>query len=145
MKKSSVSIGLLLMNFAVALYLFATGIMGLAEKSIKNAFEGKLGGEIRQAVGALFKGDFADILVITLAILAIVAGVLVLLKLFKVNIPIMEILLIVLAIVWIVFITLFDVIYPIKEKVNFIVWMKGFGAHLMVFAAIILATDRFGN
>ena len=143
MKKSSISIGILLLNCAVALYLFATGIMGLAEKSLKTLING---GEIRAAVTALFgRGDFTDALVVILALLAIAAGVLVLLKLFRIDISIMELLLTILAIFWIVFIVLFDIIYPIKEDVNFIDWMRGFGSHLMVLSGLILSTKRFGS
>ena len=67
-KKMGKSIGLTIMNFAVAIYLLATGILGLTGRKWFPD------GEIRRAVSAMFKGDLAEILIIVFAILAIAAG-----------------------------------------------------------------------
>ena len=134
------SIGGILLNFAVAIYLLATGILGLTgRKYFPN-------GEIRRAVTSLFKGNFAETLIIVLAILAIAAGAFILLKFFGISIPITELLLIILAIVWVVFILMIDIVYPINHKGNnFVDWMRNFASHLMVLAGITLATERFGG
>jgi hypothetical protein len=147
MKMKGISIGALLMNLAVACYLFATGIMGFAEKSIKTALNKP---EIRQAVEGVFTGrDFKDlneVLIVIFSILAIAAGVCIVLKIFSVQIPMFDLVLIILAIVWLVFIILIDVIAPINSKKDFdlIDWLRIFSPHLMVLAGIALATDRFG-
>jgi uncharacterized membrane protein YoaK (UPF0700 family) len=134
------SIGLLLVNISVALYLFATGILGL---SGKNWFKE---GEIRRAVTGIFGGDIAEILIAVLAVFAIAAGVLILLRLFGMEIAITELLLVILAIVWAVFIILIDVIYPFNHRgANFIDWLRSLGSHLMVLGGIALATEHFGS
>ena len=134
------SIGGFLLNIAVAIYLLATGILGLTgRKFFPN-------GEIRRAVTALFKGDFAEILIVILAILSIAAGTFILLKFFGIVIPITELFLLILAVVWVVFILMIDIVYPINHKGgNFVDWLRNFGSHLMVLAAIILSTERFGG
>jgi hypothetical protein len=133
-------IGIILMNIAVAAYLFATGIIGLGEKRL---FSG--GGEIRSAVTALFKGNFAEALIVILAVLSIVAGVFILLKLFGLVIPMSDLILVILAIAWLVFIILIDIIRPLgsDRKPEFIDWLRIFGSHLMVLSGMILAMDRF--
>jgi len=134
------SIGLILLNFAVAIYLLATGILGLTGRKFFPD------GEIRRAVTALFKGDLAEILIVILAILAIAAGAFILIKFFGIDIPITELLLVVLAVVWVVFIIMIDVVYPLNGKgTNFVDWLRSFGSHLMALGGILLATERFGG
>ena len=131
----------MLLNFSVAIYLFATGILGLTGRKFLAD-----GGEIRRAVNSIFSGDFAEILIFILAILAIAAGVFVLIKFFGVSVAITELLLIILAITWVVFILMIDIVYPLNHKgTNFVDWLRSFGSHLMALAGIILATERFGR
>ena len=135
------SIGLFILNIAVAIYLLATGILGLTgRKYFPDA-------EIRRAVTSLFKGDFAEILIVILSVLAIAAGAFILLKFFGISIPITELLLVILAIVWVVFIIMIDIVYPLNHSrgYNFVEWLRVLGAHLMVLAGIALATERFGG
>ena len=130
----------MLLNLSVAIYLFATGILGITGRKFFPD------GEIRRAVTSFFKGDFAEILIIILAVLAIAAGVFILMKFFGISIGITELLLIILAITWVVFIIMIDIVYPLNHKgTNFIDWLRSFGSHLMVLAGIILATERFGG
>jgi hypothetical protein len=133
------SIGLVILNFAVAIYLFATGILGLVG--------GKHGSEIHSAVNALFRGGLANALIVVLAILAIAAGIFILLRFFGIAaIPATELLLIILAITWVVFIIMIDIVLPLNSKGgNFVLWLRSIGAHLMALAGILLATERFGG
>ncbi|MDR2597719.1 MAG: hypothetical protein LBC76_10435 [Treponema sp.] len=132
----SSSIGLVLLNLSVAVYLFATGIMGIT---------GSKGGEILIAVNSIFSGDFARILMIIISVLAIAAGVFILIRFFGISISITEILLIILAITWLIFILMIDIVYPINNKgIDFIAWLRSFGSHVMVLAGIILGTRKFG-
>ena len=135
------SIGLIVLNAAVALYLLATGILGISGRKFFPD------GEIRRAVTAMFKGDLAEALIVILAILAIAAGAFILLKFFGIEIPVTELLLVILALVWVVFIIMIDIVYPINHSrgFNFVEWMRLFGAHLMVLGGICLATERFGG
>ena len=137
-------IGVLIINISVALYLFATGILGFSGKGgkIGSAISGN---EIRQAVNAIFKGDIASVISIVFAILAVIAGILILLKLFNIQIPSMEIILIIIAIFWLVFIILIDIVHPLNSKPNFLDWLRVICPHLMVLGSIILSTDRFGG
>ena len=140
------SIGGFLLFISTALYLLATGVLGLTEKSLFKNFTRDGGGEIRRAVSALFKGNLAETLIIILAVLAIAAGAFLLLKFFGIDIPVTELLLIILAIVWVVFIIMIDVVYPLNNKgANFIDWLRSIGSHLMVLGALLLATERFGG
>ena len=134
------SIGLFVLQISVALYLFATGIIGLFGKSWLG------GGEIRQAVLALFRGTFADILIIIFAIIAIAGGILLLLELFGMEFEITELLLTILMIVWVVFIILVDIYYPIRYwGGNFIYYLRGLASHVMVLGGMACASKRFGG
>jgi len=139
--KSTIKIkskGFMLLNLAVAIYLFATGIMGITDR------DG--GGEIRIAVNKMnFEGDFAKILIVILSVLAIAAGIFLLIKLFGVSISNIETLLLVLAITWLVFIVMIDIVPLLSKKVDFsLEWLKVFGSHAMVLAGIALGTEKFG-
>jgi hypothetical protein len=135
------SIGGILLNFAVAIYLLATGILGLTGRKFFPD------GEIRKAVTALFKGDFAELLIVILGIFAIAAGAFILIRFFGIDIPLTELLLIILAIVWVVFIIMIDVIRPLNSRggTNFVDWLRSLGSHLMALAGILLVSERFGG
>jgi len=133
------SIGGIVLNFAVAIYLLATGILGI---SGKNFFKE---GEIRKAVTSLFSGNFAEILIVVLAVIAILAGVFILLRFFGIDVPAAELVLIILAIVWVVFIIMYDIVHPLNDGVNFVDWLRSLGAHAMVLGGILLASERFGG
>jgi hypothetical protein len=136
------SIGVLLLNISTALYLLATGIIGLSGKNFKSLLNG---GEIRTAVTGVIKGDFAEAVIVILAICAIAAAVFILLRLFGIEIPVAELILVVLMIVWVAFIILVDFIPLSKGKFNFVDFLRSIGSHLMVLGGIALATERFGG
>lgn len=131
---------MIILQISVALYLLATGILGL---SGKNWFRE---GEIRQAVSAIFRGNVAEVVIVVLGICAVAAGILLLIDLFGIEIEITELLLIILMIVWIVFIFLIDIYYPITKKVpNFVDYLRGLGAHLMVLGGMACTSKQFGG
>ncbi|MDR0472632.1 MAG: hypothetical protein LBH43_03020 [Treponema sp.] len=133
--------GLFLLNVSVAVYLFATGIMGLSGKTYSPG-----GGEIQNTVKALFNGsNIAGIIAAILAVCAIAAGIFILFKFFGINIPVNEPLLAILALVWVVFIIMLDIIHPISGGKFTMDWFRDIGAHLMVLAGILMATKRFGG
>jgi hypothetical protein len=121
-------------------YFFATGITGITRRGFF------ADGEIRRAVTSLFSGDFAELLIVILAVLALAAGVLILLKFFGITMAITELLLIILAITWAVFILMIDIVYPLNHRGTvFIDWLRTIGSHVIVLAGITLATERFGG
>jgi hypothetical protein len=144
MAKSKVTVkskGVLLLNFSVAIYLFATGVMGIMGTNG--------GGEIGAAVASLLNSttsDVARVMIIVLSVVAIAAGIFIFIKLFGVSISNTETLLIILAVVWLIFIVMVDIIFPIGSGKNFISleWLRTLGSHTMVLAAITLGTSKFG-
>jgi hypothetical protein len=134
--------GLLLLNLAVAIYLFATGIMGIM--GIMGRMENS---EILVAVHSIFPdgGDFATILIVILSVMAIAAGVFLLIRIFGISVSNTETLLIILAVTWLIFILMIDIIPHLSKKNEFnLYWLKTFGSHVMVLAGIILGTKKFG-
>jgi hypothetical protein len=131
--------GVMLLNLAVALYLFATGVMGIL-KEAEN--------EIGFAVDEIFKGGgrVPEVLTIVLSVVAIAAGIFLIIKLFGVSISNTEMLLIILAVVWVVFILMIDIIGPLSSdnKPPLLPWIRTLGAHAMVLAAILMGTSKFG-
>ena len=133
-------IGYLLLNIAVALYLFANGILGISKQ---NLF-GQRGGEFGKMIQTIFGGgDFSDILIIVLSVCAIAAGVFLLLQLFKVEIRITDLILFIFVIVWAVFIVIVDIIHPLQNKMEFLPYLVQLSSHLMVLGALITSTKRF--
>ena len=134
------SIGLLILQISVALYLFATGIIGV---SGKNWFRE---GEIRKAVSAIFSGNLAEIFIVIIAVCAIAAGILLIIDLFGIEIEITELILFILIIVWVVFMVLIDIIQPIqKNPSNFVDYLRQLGSHLMVLGGMACASKRLGG
>ena len=136
------NVGTYVLNVSVALYLIATGILGFSGRRLLPGSNP----EIRQAVSALFSGDFAELLIVVLSVLAIAAGGFIILRLVSIEIPHINLLLVILAVVWLVFIIMIDIVTPInaRNKPNFINWLLGFSSHLMVLGGILLSTERFG-
>jgi hypothetical protein len=132
------SIGLVILNISTALYLIATGILGVSSRLFKS-------GEIRQAASALFRGDAANIFAVVLSVCAIAAGAFILLRFFGAEIAVTELLLLVLMIVWILFIILIDVLPLVKGNSNFVDFLRSIGSHLMVLGGMALATGRLGG
>ncbi|GHV90976.1 hypothetical protein AGMMS50268_14790 [Spirochaetia bacterium] len=139
------SIGVYCTHIAVALYLFAEGILGISGK--------KLGGLVGRndlesvLLQILKRGDLSNALVIVLSVAAIVAGIFLILELFQVQVPITDIILLVFLIIWALFILLKDIIGPIQSNkdFSFIPWAKATGVHLMILGALISASHKFGN
>jgi len=138
-------IGLFLLNIAVALYLFANGILGISkEKDLWGRPSGEFGKMIQTIFG---KGDFSNVLVIVLSVCAIAAGVFLLLQLFKVQIGVTDLILFIFVIVWAAFIVIIDIIAPMQDKgkTEFLPYIVQLSAHLMVLGALISSTKRISN
>jgi hypothetical protein len=135
-------LGYLVLNLAVALYLFANGILGISKQK---DFFGNYGGEFGKMIQTFFgKGDLTDLLVIVLSVCAIAAGVFILLQLFNVRIKITDLILFVFVIVWAAFIVIVDIINPLKadKKPDLLPYLVQLSAHLMVLGGLISSSKR---
>jgi hypothetical protein len=128
-------LGYFLLNIAVALYLFANGVLG---------FSGK--GDFYSMVNTIFKGgSFTNVLTIVLAVCGIIAGVFLLLSIFKNDFAITELILLVFIVLWVIFIVIVDIIRPLSGGGFDLLYLVTLSAHLMVLGALISSTRRFGN
>jgi hypothetical protein len=138
-------LGYFLLNIAVALYLFANGVIGL------NGNRWGLGDKriFYNMLKTIFgTGNFTNVLTIVLSVCAIVAGVFLLLSVFKNDIALTEIILLVFIILWVIFIVIVDIINPLQGKglqPKFLEYLTILAAHLMVLGALVSSTRRFGN
>jgi len=134
-------LGYLVLNIAVALYLFANGIVGISKAKFYEQPGGEFGKMIRTIFGS---GNLSDILIVVLSVCAIAAGVFLLLQLFKVQIGVTDLILFIFVIVWAAFIVIIDIINPLqsKNKTDFLPYIIQLSAHLMVLGALISSTKR---
>jgi len=133
-------LGYFLLNIAVALYLFANGIIGLNNKLFDNRI-------FYDMVKTIFgTGKFTNGLTVVLSVCAIIAGVFLLLSVFKNDIALTEIILLVFIILWVIFIVIVDIIRPLQGNgPKLLEYLTILAAHLMVLGALISSTRRFGN
>jgi len=131
-------IGSFVLNIAVALYLFANGILGITHGDTKISLADK--GDFHRMANTIFDGDLVSVVTIILSVIALIAGVLLLLQLFRIAIPRIEILMLVIIIVWLVFMVIVDIIAPLGEKnTKFVPYLVQLASHLMVLGALITA------
>jgi hypothetical protein len=130
-------LGYFLLNIAVSLYLFANGILGFT-----NA--GK--SEFYTMVRTVFPrgGDLNGVLIIILSVCAIIAGIFLLMAVFRTHVVIRDFILFVFIVLWVIFIVIVDIIGPLTQKIDLLVFIKQLSAHLMVLGALISSTRRFG-
>ena len=138
-------IGVILLNFSVALYLFANGIVGISREKVL-WFDLPRGGEFGKMVDTIFKkadSDFRNVLIIILAVCAIAAGIFLLLSFFKIQVPITNLILLVFICLWAAFIVIVDIINPLQnsDKFKFVDYLLQITPHLMVLGALVTATS----
>ena len=132
-------IGILVLNIAVALYLFANGILGFNTGTFDKR------GAFFDMAKTIFGNnrDTVNTVTIILSVIGLVAGVLLLLKLFNVAIPQIDLLMLIIVIVWVVVIVIVDIIHPLQNKTEFLPFLIQLSAHLMVLGALI--SSRFDS
>ena len=140
-------IGVIVTNVAVALYLFASGILGFNNGGVGINFTNFTNPFRSILTDILGRGDFTNVLIIVLSICAIVAGVLLLLALFKIEVPITDLIMVIFICIWLVIIVLADIIHPLNKnhKFEFLTYLLQLSAHLMVLGALVTSTKRFGG
>jgi len=137
-------LGYFLLNIAVALYLFANGVIGINDKLVDRILGKRI---FYDMVSTIFgTGKFTNGLSVVLSVCAIVAGVFLLLSVFKNDIALTEIILLVFIILWVIFIVIVDIIKPLQgHGPKLLEYLTILAAHLMVLGALISSTRRFGN
>jgi len=127
-------LGSILLNIAVALYLFANGVLGLTNRS----------GEFETMIRTIFgRGDLSGILIIVLSVIAIGAGIFLLLELFNISIKITDLIIFIFVIVWAVFIVIVDIINPLRNGITFLPYLVQLASHLLVFGTLITFCKKF--
>jgi hypothetical protein len=135
-------IGSFTLNIAVALYLFANGIMGITQRNVL----GTPGGDFEKMVQTILgRGDLTNIVTIILSVFAIAAGIFLLMELFNTKVKIKDLILFIFIIVWAIFMVIVDIVYPLQSSRNteFLPYLLQLSSHLMVLGALIMSTKRF--
>jgi len=123
-------IGVFIWKIAVALYLLATGVLGVSKK-----------GDLAGIITDMF-GRNVEWLIIIAGVVALIAGVLLLLELFNVKVAILDLLLLVVAIIWIVFAIFMFIKWIGSREIWFT--LQELGKYVMVSASLLIASKKFG-
>ena len=138
------SIGLIIVQIAVALYLLVSGVTGLL-----NSSAGDLAGVVG-FLNDLFKNpSMVTLLVIVLSISEIIAGFFLLMELFTTDLRVTDMILFIFIILWIANVILVDFIAPIsggtifKSVDSVLRYVSVLSSHLMVLGALIMVSKKF--
>ncbi|UTC77437.1 hypothetical protein E4O04_05240 [Treponema sp. OMZ 799] len=136
------TVGLVVLQLALAFFLIVAGILGLIRSSA---------GELGQAVAlldAVFKSQtITTVIIITLAVAELIAGVFLIVEFFSGEIRLTNVILVVFMILWIVNIVLIDIIGPIngnifRSTMSVLNYLSQLSRHLMILGAIIAVKDK---
>lgn len=138
------SLGLIVLQIAVALYLLVSGVSGLI---------GSSAGDL-QPVVAFLNGLFSSPTIVTFIIIAlsvaeIIAGFFLITELFTTDLRITDMILMIFIVLWIVNIVLVDFIYPIGDGKSFrsvsavLRYLSVLSSHLMVLGALVMVARKF--
>ncbi len=138
------SVGLVILQIAVALFLLVSGVTGLLKSSA---------GDLAPIVTFLNKlfenASLVSLIVIILSVSEIIAGFFLLSELLTTDLRITDMILVVFIILWAANIVLVDFIGPISEGTAFhsvkgiLNYLSVLSSHLMVLGALILVTKKF--
>lgn len=150
MAKSSISIGIIFLRFALAAFLIVLGIVTLQLDSgiIGKIQAGLTGNEIANAIHSFFSGNLANILIILLGICSLVAGIFLVIGFFADLGTISNLALTIILIFWIVFIILVDILGQggllkgaFSNFNSFISFLKALAGHCLVLGAILILRE----
>lgn len=138
------SVGLIILQIAVALFLLVSGVTGIINSSA---------GELAPAVSfldSLFNNSsIAIIMIIVLSVCEIVAGFFLITEIFTTDLRITDIILFIFIILWVLNIVLVDFIGPISEGSIFrsagsvLQYLGALSSHLMVLGATMIVAKKF--
>jgi len=124
-------IGVFIWKIAVALYLLATGVLGIGK-----------GGDLNHIFGAINLSG--SIFVVIAGIIALIAGIFLLLEMFNIKIAILDTLIFIIAIIWAVFIVLLLIRWIGSGFGNIWGTLQTLGVYVMVLASLLIASKKLG-
>lgn len=137
-------LGLIILQIAVALFLFVSGVTGLLSSSA---------GDLSAVVGflnnLLKNPSIVNLVMIILSVCEIIAGFFLIAELFTTDLRITDMILIVFIVLWIANIILVDFVGPIgegslfKNTNNILRYLSTLSSHLMVLGALIMVARKF--
>ena len=147
MAVSNKSMGVVLLQIALGLFLLASGIMTLQlDSGLAGRLQAGFGGnEVASAIYRILDGDFAKIVIIIVGVCELLAGVFLLISFFVDVGKIADLVLFIIMIMWIVVIVLVDILGSgglldgaFKSFGSILSFMKVLSAHLLVLGAILI-------
>jgi len=125
-------IGSVIWKLAVALYLMATGVLGLNKS-----------GDLAAIFYGVFKSD-VGILIIVAGVIALIAGIFILLEMFNIKIAILDTLILIIAIIWAVFVVFLFITWIGAGFKPFWETLQILGVYIMVLGSLLVASKKFG-
>ena len=131
------TVGLVVLQIALAFFLIVAGVLGLIRS---------IAGELGQTIAlldAVFRSQtITTIIIITLAVAELIAGVFLIVEFFSGEIRLTNVILLVFMILWIVNIVLIDIIGSINGNIftstmSVLNYLSQLSRHLMILGAII--------
>jgi hypothetical protein len=138
------SIGLVILQIAVALFLLVSGVTGLL-----NSSAGDLAPVVNFLKGVFESASIVTMMVIILSVCEIIAGFFLLSELFTTDLRITDMILFIIIILWIANIILVDILAPVGDHSVFrnldtvLRYISSLSSHLMVLGGLILVCKKF--
>ncbi|HHU36062.1 MAG TPA: hypothetical protein GXZ47_02415 [Treponema sp.] len=138
------SIGVLLLQISVALFLMVSGITGLLSSSA-----GDLEPVVRLFNDLFNNSSVLTVMIIILSISQIIAGFFLIVELFTTDLRITDMILFIFIILWVINIILVDFIGPfgsgsiLQSTASLLSYFSTLSSHLMVLGALVLVTKKY--
>lgn len=138
------SIGVVLLQISVALFLLVSGITGLLSSSAGDL------APVVEFFNSLFKSSSVlTVMIIILSISQIIGGFFLITELFTTDLRITDMILVILIILWIINIVLVDFVGPfgsgsiLRSTQSLLRYLGTLSSHLMVLGALVLVTKKY--
>lgn len=138
------SIGVVLLQISVALFLLVSGITGLLSSSAGDL------APVVEFFNSLFRSSSVlTVMIIILSISQIIGGFFLITELFTTDLRITDMILVILIILWIINIVLVDFVGPfgsgsiLRSTGSLLRYLGTLSSHLMVLGALVLVTKKY--
>lgn len=138
------SIGVVLLQISVALFLLVSGITGLLSSSAGDL------APVVEFFNSLFRSSSVlTVMIIILSISQIIGGFFLITELFTTDLRITDMILVILIILWIINIVLVDFVGPfgsgsiLRSTGSLLLYLGTLSSHLMVLGALVLVTKKY--
>lgn len=151
MAQSKNSIGILILQVAMSIFLIVSGILTL---QLDSGFLGKAqsflsGNEVANAVYSILKGDVATAVIVILGICEIIAGAFLFISIFLYTGKLTATFVYIIVVVWIVIIVLVDILGnggllkgAFNSTASCLSFFKSLASHLMVLGAMLTVSRK---